>query len=118
MTWARRIVPACEELAAALTAAGVPATLERGKVELGGAWVRPDTAARATLRGGTCRASVFLVVSQQADAEGLRDLVEVLEKALDVIEPDEDVDTTVLLSVRGNNLPAFRLQVDLDLEEE
>ena len=117
MSWASSIIPACQDLADRLTAAGVPATLDRRSLSVPGAWVRPDTASRATLRGGTCRASVLLVCQQSNDSEALEDLVPLLEAALSVIEPDDDVDTSVVLPHNGNNLPAFRVVVDLDLEE-
>lgn len=113
------IQAACQALADSLTAAGVPATLSRGSLEVPGAWVRPDTASgTATLAGwslDSARASVILVAPQAADAEALGDLEGLLVKALTVIHPDDDVDTTVVLPHRGNPLPAFRLVVDLDL---
>jgi hypothetical protein len=118
MSWATRLIPACQGVADALTAAGVPATLNRTSLQVPGAWVRPDTVARFTLRGGTARLSVLLVVPQAGDLEALEDLMGVLEKALTVIEPDDDVDTSVVLPHNGNALPAFRLVVDVNLEEE
>lgn len=117
MSWASQIIPACQDLADTLTAAGVPATLNRTSLQVPGAWVRPDTAGRATLRGGTTRASVLLVVPQAGDLEALGDLVDLLDKVLEVLDPDGDVDTSVVLPHNGNALPAFRLVVDLDLEE-
>lgn len=117
MSWAAHLIPACQYLADRLTAAGVPSTLDRRTLQVPGAWVRPDTAGRATLRGGTARVSVLLVCQQSNDGEALEDLVALLEDALTVIDPDEDVDTSVVLPHNGNNLPAFRLVVDLELEE-
>ena len=117
MSWARSLLPACQDLADKLTAAGVPATLSRHTLNVPGAWVRPDTASRTSLRGGTARVSVLLVVNQSNDLEAVEDLVVLLDKALEVIDPDEDVDLSVLLPHNGNNLPACRLAVDLDLEE-
>lgn len=117
MSWAADLLPACQRLADLLTAAGVPATLNRAALQVPGAWIRPDRANRAALRGGTVRANVLLVVPQQGDQESLEDLVQLLDKALAVIDPDEDVETDVLLPHNNNALPAFRLVVDLDLEE-
>lgn len=123
MSWAAGIVPACQSLADRLTAAGVPATLSRGALRTPGAWVRPDlaTVVHATLAGDAygLRASVLLVAPDAGakDKEALTDLVGLLEKALTVLDPDDDVDTSVVLPHNGNMLPAFRLVVDLDLEE-
>lgn len=130
---ASRLVPACQELADALTAAGVPATLNRADLQVGagngrrgGAWVRPDSfsTGQTLAGGGTARVSVLLVAPAAKDKEALQDLAALLELALPVLTElgtlvpaaeDEDVDTTVLLNVRNNNLPAFRLAADLDL---
>ena len=60
---------------------------------------------------------MLLVCQQSNDYEALEDLVPLLELALTVLDPDEDVDTSVVLPHNGNNLPAFRVVVDLDLEE-
>lgn len=117
MSWAASLIPACEALVAELEGAGLRATLDRTKLPVPGAWVRPDTAGRLTLRGGRARCSVLLVCQPAGDVEVLADLVELLEKALQVIEPDEDVDTSVVLPHNGNALPAFRVVVDLELEE-
>lgn len=117
MTWASAIVPACQDLADRLRSAGIETTLSRKDLQVPGAWVRPDSASRFTLRGGTARTSVLLVVPQAGDEEALTDLVGLLELALQVIEPDDVVETDVVLPHNGNALPAFRLVVDLDLEE-
>lgn len=118
MSWAAQLVPACEDLAARLTAAGVPATLDRSALRVPGAWVMPSTAAPLTLSGsGTCRVNVLLVVPEGGDLEALKDLQRLLVKALTVIDPDEDVDTSLVFPLNNNSLPAFRLVVDLTLEE-
>jgi hypothetical protein len=118
-TYATRLIPACKALAAELTAAGVPATLSRETLRVPGAWVRPDTINAYTLQGdeGPARAriSVILVAPAANDAEALGDLVGLLDKTLGVIDPDDDVDTSVLLPLRGNNLPAFRVVTDLEV---
>jgi hypothetical protein len=118
MTWATRIVPACEDLAARLTAAGVRATLDRSKLSVPGAWITPGTARTLTLSGaGRVRASVLLVVPATGDLASLTALAGLLDKALTVLTPDEDVDTSVVLPHNNSALPAFRLAVDLTLEE-
>jgi hypothetical protein len=116
MSYADRIVPACQGLADALTAAGVPATLSRGALRVPGAWVRPDSTTAVNLAGdGRARVSVLLVAPQAGDAEALTDLCGLLDAALTVIDPDDDVDTSVVLPIGNNPLPAFRLVVDLEL---
>lgn len=120
MSYATRLVPALQELADALTAAGVPATLSRSNLRVPGAWIRPDTATVHTLAGGgRVRASVLLVApgANANDGEALDDLCGLLDAALTVLDPDDDVDTSVVLPVGSNALPAFRLEVDLDLKE-
>jgi hypothetical protein len=120
VSWADRIVPACQHLADLLTQAGVPATLSRSTLRVPGAWVLPATATTETLSGaGTVRATVLLVAPSAGnkDQEALEDLAGLLARALTVITPDEDVDTSVVFPHNNNALPAFRLSVDLDLEE-
>jgi hypothetical protein len=115
MSYADRIVPALQDLADLLTEAGVRATLDRRNLEVPGAWVRPDSAGPYTLGAAKARASVLLVAPQAGDREALEDLCGLLDDALTVIDPEEDVDTSVVLPHNGNALPAFRLVVDLDL---
>lgn len=118
MSYAERIVPACQELADALTEAGVKATLSRDRLQVPGAWVRPDTVTGFTLGGaGTARVSVLLVAPAAGsnDREALADLSRLLDRALTVITPDEDVDASVVLPHQNNNLPAFRLVTEIDL---
>ncbi len=116
--YAGRLVPALKALAAELTAAGIPTSLDRQTMRVPGAWVRPDTVTATSLAGDTgparSRVSVLLACPTQGDAEALADLSRLLAKALTVIDPDEDVDTSVLLTIRSNTHPAFRLVVDLD----
>lgn len=120
MSWAEHLVPACQDLADRLTAAGVPATLSRSQLRVPGAWVMPASGRQLTLSGaGTLRANVLLVAPSAGnkDREALEDLQGLLVRALTVLVPDEDVDTSVVFPHNNNALPAFRLVVDLDLEE-
>lgn len=116
--YAARLVPALKDLAQLLTTAGVPASLDRSTMRVPGAWVRPDTVTPLSLAGETgparARVSVLLVAPLEGDAEALADLCRLLSKALTVLDPDDDVDTSVLLTIRTNAHPAFRLVVDLD----
>lgn len=120
MTYAARLVPALKSLCAQLTAAGVPASLDRATMKVPGAWVRPDTTSgddnlRDSSSTGTARVSVLLVAPTAGDAEALADLARLLDKTLAVIDPDDDVDTSVVLPIRSTNHPAFRVVVDLPL---
>lgn len=116
---AARILPALEHLADLLTEAGVRATVDRAELAIPGAWVTPGTARTVTLSGaGRVRASVLLVApGSTGDREALKTLTGLLGLALEVLDPDEDVDTSVVFPHQNNMLPAFRLAVDLDLEE-
>ena len=118
MSYADRIVPALEDLAELLTGAGVPATLERNSLQLPGAWVTPAVVGGFTLSGAAqLTAAVLLAVPAGGDLGPLKALTALLAKAETVLTPDEDVDTSVVLSVRNNPVPAFRLAVVIDLEE-
>jgi hypothetical protein len=117
MSYAAALVPALRALAAELTAAGVPAALSRGSLKVPGAWVRPDTTDGPVnlAGGGQARVSVLLVAPEGGDEEALTDLTDLLDLALTVLDPVEPVDTSVVLPLNNNRLPAFRLAVDLDL---
>jgi hypothetical protein len=125
MSFAARIVPALEDLVAQLEAAGLHATATKARLRVPGAWVTPaHVDVVATLRGlgpATLRAEVYLVAPAQGELEALADLAGLLELALTVIDPDDDdghaVDTSVVVPHNNNALPAFRLVVDLDLED-
>jgi hypothetical protein len=76
-----------------------------------------------TLAGSaTLHAQVLLVAPAAGDWEPVQILSGLLDKVLAAIDLEEDeagllVDTSVVLSVRSNPLPAFRLTTDLTLEE-
>lgn len=110
------LVAALQDLADQLTAAGVRTGLDRQKMAVPGGWLRPDAITGPTNLAGDMRArcSLLLAVPKSGDAEALADLCRLLDKALTVIDPDDDTDTSVVLSVRDNALPAFRLVVDVD----
>lgn len=118
-SYAVRLVPALKDLCRVLTAAGVAASLDRATMKVPGAWVHPDTVAPYTLAAdhgpARTRVSVLLVAPASGDGEALADLCRLLDKALTVLDPDDDVDTSVVLPVRNNPLPAFRLVVDVEL---
>lgn len=116
MSYATKLLDECKALAEALTTAGLPTTLSRTKLRVPGAWLRPDSCGPRTLSGaGEARVSLLLVTQPAGDEEALKDLAGQLELALSVVDPVEDVDTSVVLPHNNNMLPAFRLQLDLDL---
>lgn len=120
MSYAARIVPALESLTDLLRGAGLTASIDRSKVNAGGVWVSPQLASTQTLDGtGRLRCNVFLIGPPGADdLTTLIALTGLLEKALAVLAPDEDVDTSYAVALPHTptaTFPAFRLVVDLDL---
>lgn len=118
-TYRTRIVTTLQGLCDSLTAAGVPASQDRARMQIPGAWVTPASIGHWTLDGaGVITAAVLLVVPAAGDVESLEALAGLLDKTLAVLTPDEDVDTSVVLNVRNNSHPAFRLAVLIDLDKE
>ena len=116
-----RMVTACRALAVDLTEAGVPADVERGKVNPGGAWIAPQTIDLTTLGGdGTARVHVILVAPDNGDLASHLALTGLLDKCLSApvsLVPAEPIDTgwAVVLPHSQTPFPAYRLPVDLDL---
>lgn len=116
MTYAANLIPALRVLAEAITAAGVPTRLSREAATVPGGWLRPDTIEETDLAGGgTAHCSLLIFTQAAKDEEVLADLASMLDKCLTVLTPDDEVDTSVVISVRNNSLPAFRVPVDIDL---
>jgi hypothetical protein len=112
------LVAACQGLAADLTAAGVPASVERGKVQTPGAWVAPQQVDITTLAGGgTVTVDVVLVVGDHGDLPVLAALDGLLDKVLTLDLPfTAPVDTSYALALPDRSpLPAFRVPVEIDL---
>jgi hypothetical protein len=114
-----RLLTACTGLAAELTAAGVPASVERAKVRTPGAWISPQTRDVTRLDGsGTAQVDVILVVGDHGEATALAALDDLLDKVLGISPPlavTEPVDTAYALTLTASPLPAFRVPVELDL---
>lgn len=103
------------ELRSALAGAGVPATLEPGDVQEGGAWVQFVTVTPLTMdQGWTARFYVYLVAPAVDTVQAFDVLGEVLDKALTVLEPDEPITAPGITLPHTPNqiLPAYRLVVD------
>lgn len=115
---ADQILAALEDTAADITAAGVPCSPDRSRVDAGEAWLTVQTIDVTTLAGGgTLRCFLFLIGPQgQEDLATLIALAGMLEKALTVVTPVEPVDTSygVTLPHSTGTFPSFRLDLDLD----
>lgn len=123
MDLAERIVPGLQGLAEELTAAGVPTSLERTRVNPPGAWLTAQGITSVYLDGsGTIRAHLFLIGrASQGDVATLTALSGLLQKALPVVSLADDVDNldmsyqVALPHTPETTFPAFRLLVDIDL---
>lgn len=114
-----QIVPALEDLRDVVISAGIPAHLERDKTPVPGAFVGPVNLHTPTLSGAmTLRAAVILVSGEVGEPASLLALAGLLEKLMSVIDPDGDIDTSLVFPVRNSPLPAWRVYVDLELDEE
>ena len=111
------LVEACDDLVARLTAAGVPASLNRAQVNTPGAWVVPTTVEITTMAGGgEAGADIVLVVSDTGDRTALIQLDALLDKVLALdLAFTAPIDTTYALVLTGPPLPAFRVPVALDI---
>lgn len=111
------LLAACDALVAALTVAGVPASINRAQVNTPGAWVSPQSVTVTTLAGGaTADIDVVLVAGDTGDREALKILESLLTKVLALdLEFTGPVDTSYALVLTGPPLPAFRVPVSLDL---
>lgn len=127
MTLGDRLVADLEAIASELTAAGVPASINAGEVEVPGAWVhsRELYPGRTLAGGATLVVHVYLIAPDSDDeTEALKLLAGLLAKALPVcpVDPESDygqpIDTgsTVQLPhTPGTILPAFRLVTERDI---
>lgn len=104
--------PAMVGLCQALTEAGVTATMTPAFVQTPGAWVSLVATRLVTLdEGAEADCAVFLIVGDTEDPLGALGVL--LDKALDVIEPDGDVTTTSVNLPDSESLPALRVPVTL-----
>lgn len=118
--------PALDGLCAALTGAGVPAALNPGDVEGGGAWVTPRSGTVNRLNGaGEASVWVYLVTGDDDAGAAITALGKLLDLALPVLDVDstagDPIDFAVALALPSNptyQLPACRIAVQLDIEQE
>lgn len=122
---AGRIATALAGLAAQLTAAGVPASVEPGQVPVPGAWVQLQTIDGITLDGSLIGSAwVYLVAADTGTVPahdvlgGLLDLVLDSDGVVVNIGEGDVVDTAqaVALPHTASPLPAYRLTVDLTID--
>jgi hypothetical protein len=121
-----RISAAGQQLCRQLTAAlGKPASTDPGRVDRGGAWVRPKSAKPSNMAGDwTVRFDVFLVAADTDEPTARKRLTASLDKVLPVVdlvdEDDEAIDLASALALPNSpttRLPAFRLLVEVDTED-
>jgi hypothetical protein len=117
---ASRVLDACRALADKLTAGGVPADLDAGAVNPGGAWLQPRELELQTLGGwGELTVWVYLVVGDSDnESEAIGDLDELLDKALaaglkpargDAADPIDVAASVLLPHSPQTPFPAFRI---------
>jgi hypothetical protein len=111
------------QLRDALSGGGIPTSLEAAQVQLPGAWVTFVSATPETMSGYRLRFHVYLIAPETGSSLATMDtLGELLPKALDVIEPDEDITamTVTLPTAPATPMPAMRLVVDelADINED
>lgn len=112
---------ALDDLCDTLTAAGVPATMHSGEIQVPGAWVSPRELALTTLAGGRrVTVHVWLIVPDAEEPDAIDALDPLLEAALDVLAVDTTNDDLIQLAgtlvVRDEGpLPAIQITTTLDL---
>jgi hypothetical protein len=115
------ILTELQGICAELTAAGVPASVNVGEVQVPGAWVAATQLipGRTLAGGATLVVQVYLVVPDTSDeTEALSDLGGLLDAALPVVPVDYTSDhgdaifTNTTLAVGEAIVPAFRLTTE------
>jgi len=117
------LLDAVEDLIESLAGAGVGAALDPDSVPIPGAWVSPRTldltGDGATLAGGgTAAVHLYLVASDSGEESYvLATLAGLLDKVLPLVTLGdlEDIDVGSSLSLPTGIVPAFRLQITLDI---
>lgn len=106
-----------QPLVDALTAGGVPATLDPQNLNPPGAWIQLESLQHNILRGrSTIRARIYLVTGDAPAATVLDQLDQLLTATLAVATPNTPLDTesvTVTLPNDSTPLPALQLTIDL-----
>lgn len=113
-----QVLAELEALAEALTAVGVPASVEPSEVQVPGAWVTARTAVIETLAGGgTLHAYVYLIAPDNGIRQSHEELGRLLARMPDTwVAGELSLNEGVALPANPNTpLPAYRVPVDLDL---
>lgn len=107
------------DLAADLTAAGIPTTLDPAKVAPPGAWLHAISVEPITLDLDTytVTADLHLAVRDRGTTTALTDLFALLTRALGVVTPSAAVQTDAYLASPGGNLPAFTIPLKFTVTE-
>jgi hypothetical protein len=117
-----RLEQAMTDLADTLAAAGVPAALKAGEVQVPGAWISARELAVSTLGGGwRVTVHVWLVIADTEETEALAAFDPLLEAALGVLPVDTTGGDTVQLAgtlvLRSDEgpLPAVQITTTIDI---
>lgn len=113
------VLPALRAQRDALSAAGVPCTLDPSQARPGGAWLKPLKIAGSTFAGAELRAALYLL----APDHGTEPAVAALGDLLDAVLPHVDVDPAVPVDLavalvtadNPHGYPAALLTLTLDL---
>jgi len=105
------------DIADQLRTQGIPAALDRGKVQLPGVWVTVGAAGISVdgLDFYTVHARLIVMAADRDAEPVLDDMTEIANKVLVLWNPDGDM-TPVTVGRDGTNLPALSIPVDFRCE--
>jgi len=103
------------DLATALSAAGVPTSMDPSDVNTPGGWLSLENLVPATMGGGwRLETAVYLIVDEKDARRALADLAALLTTTLTVLRPDGPVVSQGVILPNGPTpLPALRVPVHL-----
>lgn len=112
------LADAVNDVAAALVAAGIPASADPQNLTPPGVWVQLDTIAHPYLSGHvTARLKLAVIVGDAGTDHALTALSDLYARCVDVVTPNTDVDTRTLGVYLPDNpttpLPALQYTVDV-----
>ncbi|WP_024794196.1 hypothetical protein [Tomitella biformata] len=100
-----------------LKSAGLSATAEPADLNPPCAWVAVDKVEHSLLcGGGVVRVRIYLIAPDVGTMQAHRTLSEMLDKALTVIDPDQDtvLDEGIRLPAGGGPLPAYMVTAEIE----
>lgn len=105
---------ALEDLADALAAAGVEASVDPADLDLPGVWVTLDRLTVPTFTGGgLVRARLLLIVPDQDHIRAVEALQDLYDATVAVVDPMSDVESTLATVQAGPDLPALTFTHDI-----